>query len=579
MSTTINANKLKEMFLAGAEKVGAEYEYINELNVFPVPDGDTGTNMKITIDGACDSIRNVNYEDINLLGKQFSRGLLMNARGNSGVIFSQIIKGFTKNFQENTNEINTNQFIDAFVEAKNTAYAAVISPVEGTMLTVIRVTAENLVKTRQSLDSIEKALQTACDQANIILEKTPDLLPELKEVGVVDSGGYGLCRFLEGMLVALSSTQTKSVATTTHKIQAKRSMVIDRDDNNEGFGYCCEFIMTLKSKVTLDQRDKEEFNLKKLKKQLNKIGNSLAIVVDYPIVKVHIHVVKPHLVLAIASQFGEFNHVKVENMTLQFLERNPGTTLQTMVDTNSKIAKTRLLNNVKIIATVPSEAMTKIFQQELKIDQVINTEISGNPSISEFITKIRETKSAKVIIIVDNSNIVLAASEAIKLIPQNVQIKLINAHDIATTYLACSAFEPNAPIKQNFNIMSKIANNSTVGKLSTASKRVSYSRIDVNKGDFIGIVGKKVVVASKNIISATKKLCDRLIEDIKKPRFAYVFCGRDIVQREKREIIKYLAETYSLETIIVNSGQLLYPYYIALKQNKTENKFLNVFKK
>jgi DAK2 domain fusion protein YloV len=290
----LTVSKLKEMIDAGAKAVSAEYEYINELNVFPVPDGDTGTNMMITINGAFDSIKNIDFSDIQLLGKQFSRGLLMNARGNSGVIFSQIIKGFTANFKSGKGEIGMLDFIEAFTNAKNTAYNAVATPIEGTILTVIRVTAEQLNK-HKHFKSIEDIMELASKEARIVLSKTPQMLKELKEVGVVDSGGYGLCCFFDGMLNALKEQKNKNKSkevtskTKIEKIVARKSFIDSYDDNNVGFGYCCEFILSLQTRVSLKQPHKHKFDLGYFKKELSKIGDSSAVIVDDGIVKLHIH--------------------------------------------------------------------------------------------------------------------------------------------------------------------------------------------------------------------------------------------------------------------------------------------------
>ncbi|MDR3330296.1 MAG: DAK2 domain-containing protein [Mycoplasmataceae bacterium] len=560
----LNATKLKEMFIAGGEAISSEHEYINELNVFPVPDGDTGTNMMITINGAIDAIRNIDYTDIQLLGKQFSRGLLMNARGNSGVIFSQIIKGFTSVLHEGKTEIGVLDFVSAFTAAKNVAYAAVASPVEGTILTVIRVTAENLLKKR-NFKSIEDVMETACKEAQAILLKTPELLRELKEVGVVDSGGYGLCRFFDGMLVALKDS--KSLAPmkkmSLKKIEAKKSFIDKLEDSNVGFGYCCEFIMTLKSRVSLKQSHKSTFDIKYFKKQLTKIGDSLAVVVDGDIVKVHVHTITPYRVLEIGAQYGEFNKVKVENMTLQFLERNPGTTLENIQEHIQ--AKRKIPSGVKVVATVPSAQLAKIYNDSLNIPNTINTEVSGNPSIQEFVDKIRETNVDHVIIIVDDSNVVLAAKEASELTSNDVKIEIINAHDIAASYLSCLSFDPIQDLGSNVKGMDNIINDTEVGKISVSSKFVKYSHIEVKKRDFIGIMDKKVISANHNLQNVIRELCDKLIANKRKAKTACVICGIDAEIKDVKFIRKYLAETHNLKVSTVTGNQPTYSFYIAIQ--------------
>ncbi|GHU47169.1 kinase [Bacilli bacterium] len=567
---TINADYLKKMFMSGAEAISNEYEYINELNVFPVPDGDTGSNMMITVNGACDTIRNVEYDDLFGIGKAFARGLLMNARGNSGVIFSQIIKGFVSIFTEGKKEIGVADFVKCFSNAKNTAYTALVTPVEGTILTVIRVTAENLNKRINTFKSIEDVMKVACKEAQAILLRTPEFLPELKEVGVVDSGGYGLCRFFDGMLLALkgnSSHPRKSAVTKTdiNKIGTKKSFIESLDDKNDGFGYCCEFIMILKSKVSLNQKNKGDFHLDDFKKQMSKIGDSLAVVVDDPIVKVHIHTVNPYLVLKIGAEYGEFNKVKIENMTLQFLERNPGTTLETLYEKDRGKEKKLLPTKVKVIATVPSAYLEKIYHDDLGISHTINTGITGNPSIQDFLKKIRETNSSRIIILVDDSNIILAATEAIKLTSKDIKMELINARDIAASYLACLSFDPIQDLGDNTKTMTEAINDATVGKISKATKMVKYSHIEINKNDYIGITDKKVIVAKKNAFECAKVLCDMLIKETKRPKKAYVIFGMNTELRDIKAIKKYLNEAHDLNVVTIHGGQDVYSYYIAIQ--------------
>ncbi|MDR1234511.1 MAG: DAK2 domain-containing protein [Mycoplasmataceae bacterium] len=562
---TLNAAKLKQMFVAGAEAVASEYEYINELNVFPVPDGDTGTNMMITINGAVDTIRNIDYTDIFLLGKNFSRGLLMNARGNSGVIFSQIIKGFTSILKEGKNEIGVVDFVSAFSAAKNTAYAAVASPVEGTILTVIRVTAENLNKQR-NFKSIEDVMKTACKEAQKILLQTPELLRELKEVGVVDSGGYGLCRFFDGMLLALGKNVELDTAKKIplNKIEAKRSFINGLEDSNVGFGYCCEFIMILKSRVSLKQSKKRDFDLASFKKELNSIGDSTAVVKEDDLVKVHIHTLTPYRLLEIGAKYGEFNKVKIENMTLQFLERNPGTTLEKIQDQIK--AKRKLPSEVKIIATVPSATIAKLYKDKLNINHTINTEITGNPSIQEFLDKIREANTSNIIIVVDDSNILLAAREAATLTANEINIEIINAHNIAASYLACLSFDPIQDIGTNENNISEIVESTVVGKVSVSSKFVKYSHIEIKKKDFIGIIDKRIVVSGKNLTQLLQEFSDKLVDELRKPKVAYIIYGRDAQLRDIKSLKKYLTETHSLNVSLVNGDQQTYSLYIAIQR-------------
>jgi DAK2 domain fusion protein YloV len=293
----INIDLLYLMLQKGVSKMVEKYRYIDELNIFPVPDGDTGTNMKVTFESGFDAIKEQNFEDIFLLGKTFARALLMNARGNSGVISSQIFKGFFKYIPEQTKEIDIPLLIQCFIGAKELSYKAVITPVEGTILTVVRMVAEALVVDEKKFTTIPQIFEYISNIAEKALAKTPKLLPALKEAGVVDSGGYGFCRIIEGMKDAIEMYTGTKETTESNESNKKEISQNSKEkeflDNNDGFGYCNEFIMTIGSKVEGSQKDKIKFNAEKFKKQLEKMGESIVFVRDENIVKVHIHTPYP----------------------------------------------------------------------------------------------------------------------------------------------------------------------------------------------------------------------------------------------------------------------------------------------
>jgi DAK2 domain fusion protein YloV len=529
---TIDIKTLKEMFINGAKLIADNYEYIDELNVFPVPDGDTGSNMKATTEGAIEYIKKDDFADLLTFGKAYARGLLMNARGNSGVIFSQIFKGFVMNYKEGQKEITCDEVIDCFVSAKEVAYRAVSQPVEGTILTVIRVISEKMIHKKGTYTSMEKVFSDAIVIGEDALAKTPDLLPALKEVGVVDSGGYGLMKFISGMKDILTGNvgEKQKEKKINPAIDVKKSFLDNYNDDNEGFGYCNEFIMTLNAKVTLSQKAKEPFDLLTFKKGLSKLGDSDVVVQDGDIVKVHIHSTKPYEILQYGARFGEFNKIKVENMTNQFLERNPGTSLETMA-MNKKNKVNSLLEEVRVVATVQSEELTKIYSEEFNIKNTIDTSINGNPSIQEFLKQVKETKSKNVIIVVDDSNVILAAKQAIELL-DGIKCELIITKDAITSYLACLAFDPIVDIKKNVKNMSNAILLTKAGYISKSIKPVKYSHINVKKDDFIGIIDKKIVSSNKNFKISSESLITQVISYIRKPKIAYIMAGLDMNENE-----------------------------------------------
>ena len=561
--TNINSTILKQMFIKGAELISSNYEYIDELNVFPVPDGDTGTNMKITVMGAIESIAD-DYVEPQKLAKTFARGLLMNARGNSGVILSQIFKGFANGLPETQKEMSISDFVNAISSARNAAYKSVATPVEGTILTVIRVVSEKLIEHSGAFSDFKKLLDFVVKEANIILEKTPDFLIELKNIGVVDSGGYGLVKFFEGMRIGLESDSKKieekkqaSSKVVTKSLMNKAAFV----DDNEGFGYCTEFIMKLKSKVAVEQPEKENYDEEEFKKQMNSLGNSFVYAKDEDIIKVHIHTTKPYEILKFGSEYGEFNRIKIENMTLQFLQRNPGTTLEQA----TKSMFDSLTEAVKIIATVPSETIQKFYAKEFKITDTLNCENIGNPSIQQFLDLVKNAKSRNIILITDNSNVLLAANQAIQLVnKKDCTIKIVPAKDIASSYHSCLLFDPLSDLETNYKNMMKANKNCVVGKISTAVKTVKYPDRTVKIGDTIGIIGKEVVANSKEPIVSIKQLIKTLVNKVKKANVVTIIVGKDATIRDTRDIEKFVNEEFGIKCNLVIGDQMIYNYYIAV---------------
>lgn len=567
--TKLGINELKKMFINGGLAIGKQFEYINKLNVFPVPDGDTGSNMKITTEGATNTINSAVFNELSSFGKAYSRALLMNARGNSGVIFSQIMKGFVSTFKPEATELSLNELFNSFVAAKEQAYKALSSPIEGTILTVIRMTAEGLIAKKDSINTIEELFELAVKLSNEALEKTPDLLPQLKNANVVDSGGYGLCCYIQGMsdVVSGKKSDTTSVANIKTTASNKNDFINDGNDNNEGFGYCCEFIMTIGSRVELHQKDKDKFDVNNLKKELLKIGNCLVVVVDEDIVKVHVHSIWPYKVLQIGSRYGEFNKIKIENMTLQFMENNPGTTLEELTKkkkSGSKNAFNKHLDSkTKVIVTVPTDEMEKLFHESLHIDYVINYSINGNPSIQEFLNAFKATNSKNIILIVDDSNALLAANQAVKLMGSKYKITVFSSNNIAVSYLACKCYTASATYNDNVKkIHKQIRVN--FGKIAIASKRAKYGRVKVLPNDYIGFFNKKLVISKKSQFSVVKYICDLVVKKSKKKSVVKLFIGTNVTIENIRKIQKYLSENYSLKTKVIPSGQTLYNYHIVI---------------
>ena len=573
----LTIKKIQEMFIAGGENISNNFEYINELNVFPVPDGDTGTNMKITTTGAAEIIANRDFTTFEDLGKTYSRALLMNARGNSGVIFSQIMKGMCQVINETKGEeFDLKDIPRAFKSASDCAYKAIASPIEGTILTVIRVIAEKLEKEFKDPKSVEEAFDFIVKVGNETLNKTPDMIKALKEAGVVDSGGYGLMKFLEGMQASVLGKKIEKTETEGVQKKTSGSMVGgDFEDKNEGFGYCCEFIMTIGAKVDLKQRDKPRFYEDELKEELSEIGNCLVTVVDDNIVKVHVHTVNPWKVLEIGQRYGEFNKVKIENMTLQFIEKNTGTALGETYISKNAINKSiqnlgaELTDQPRLIATVPTETMQKEYFENLKVDYCINYQKTGAPSIKDFLNAVLAMKSTRVIVVVDDSNYVMAAQQAEDLIHNSkIKIELINARDISVSYLLCYAYDPMSSYNDNVKTLNRLNEGASFAKIARAYKSVVSNKVKVNARDFIGMIKKEIIYADTTLDGCAKYIADQVITNARRvkglkseDRWFFIFVGSETEVASVQKISGYINEQYGIRTKIVNTDRPIYYFH------------------
>lgn len=560
--TSLNTKTLKVLFQNGVTFVGNNFEYIDELNVFPVPDGDTGTNLKITTEGAWEAIHDLDTDDLSLLTKTFARGLLMNARGNSGVILSQIFKGFSSIFASGQKEASISDLTKAFVAAKEFAYKSVATPVEGTILTVIRVTAEKLVEASGKFKSIEEFFEYAYKEAKIILNKTPDFLMQLKEVGVVDSGGYGLTVFIEGMKEALINPNAKAVTKQAENKVSQNAINKNFVDDNEGFGYCTEFIMKLGSRVTTEQPEKSRFDEIYFKKRVNDMGDCFVYVKDEDLIKVHIHVIEPYRLLEFASKFGEFTKVKIENMTLQFMAKNKGTSLEKLE--SSYRADNEVTNAIKVVATVPSEAMKQVYANEFGIKNCLNCDDVGNPTIQQFYDLIKSAKSKNVIVVTDNGNILMAAEQAKKLFPKKTyNIEIIPSKDIATSYLTCLSFNPELE-DDTYKEMQRAFKNCESCKISKSVKNIRYKDLNIKFGDYIGVRNKEIVTNSKSESTVATRMIDEIFGDIRRPRTAVIIYGKDATMEEVNKMYRYINERYLVKPILIQGNQSTYHYYIGV---------------
>jgi len=503
---TINGVILKRMIISGSNNLYNHYPEVDALNVFPVPDGDTGLNMNLTVTSGSKEVANRNDENIYDLAKAFSKGLLMGARGNSGVITSQIFRGFAQAL-EGKAEINAVQFAEAWIQGKEVAYKAVMRPVEGTMLTVIRESAQVLMDQVKPHWSIEDCMRVMIKEAHESLKRTPDLLPILKEVGVVDSGGLGLIKILEGFEFGLLDKVVEKLEATAVTAKAGKEMAGAKLEAEE-FGYCTEFIL----KLDENNPDKKPFIEKRFYEYLEQQGNSIVLVKDEDLVKVHIHTLNPASVFAYAFKFGECVTMKADNMSIQ----HENITDSSKGHDHAKADKKAQPVEEKVyglISVAAGEGMAQAFK-DLGVHQIVSGGQTMNPSTEDFLKAARGVNAKNVFFFPNNPNIVLAAKQAAEALNEEglINAAVIESKTIPEGLSAIINFIPDMSMAENVDAMNAAMKNVKSGAVTFAIKDTKINGLEVKKDHFMGIVGKKIVNTSKDLFEATKSLLENMID-------------------------------------------------------------------
>ena len=553
---TINGQNLKEMFISGSNNLYNHYPEIDALNVFPVPDGDTGMNMNLTMTSGSKEIQNRTDTDIYEIAKAFSRGLLMGARGNSGVITSQIWRGFAQGLEGKT-EIDVQGLSDAFERGVQVAYKAVIKPVEGTILTVVRESSAYL---RDNVDkannSIEKAMDLLIKEAKASLQRTPELLPILKEVGVIDSGGAGLIKIFEGMRMALDGNFVeRSQATETQSpISAAGAMMED-----EEFGYCTEFIMELGPDSV-----KKPFNEKRFTNVLLSRGNSLVVVRDENIVKVHVHTLNPGTVLNYAQQFGEFLKLKIENMTEQHHALETGAQVEVHTDLVPEPEEVKEKVEHAIIAVSSGDGIDEFFK-EIGVSQIVKGGQTMNPSSEDFLAAIKKANAKNIYILPNNSNIVMAASQAAELVEENdSNAYVIPSKTILQGITSAIMFNPEASGEENFQEMKSALKNVKSGEVTFSIRDTEMNGLSIKKDEFIGIFEKDIVVNGTDKFDILYSLIEKMVDE--DSSIITLLCGQDISEEEVEGIQEELSDKYPELDLDIRSGkQPVYSFLVGVE--------------
>lgn len=570
----INLEKFIAMIKGGSQILSLEHDYINDLNIFPVPDGDTGSNMDTTVKGAISSnIDGKSITNFKELADSFSKGLLMNARGNSGVIFSQIMRGFLSNFTAELTELTVTILQQSFVLAKEKAYTSVVNPVEGTILTIIRCMSESA--NSQSYNDVKELFASVIKAGKLALEDTPNLLKELKEVGVVDSGGYGLLSFFKGMNAILNNNIDVLIQETQADLVNKKGESAYIDEGNfeffdqhkkdEGFGYCSEIIINLNLDINPNLKEnKDVFNLEEFKTELLRIGNSLVCVQYDNLVKVHIHTMKPYRLLQIAQQYGEFEKVKIENMSLQYENKVNENKTYDQVGSEINLNTAKLVDGLSVVATAPTKKIAQFIKEDFEVDEVITTEDEGATSLQAFLAAMYNAGKKNCLIITDDSNLVMAANGA-KEYAKDIKCEVIPAKNVFETIVCASNVNKDITLKNNQKEILKILNKTLSAVISTSIKDVNYSHIDVKQNNKIGIINKKIVVSVQDEFAALKLTLDKLISGKKGIDICFLIYGANANLNTVKQFEKYVSEQYGLYCEIRSGDQKVYDYYIGLQ--------------
>lgn len=541
MIQCIDGKQLRDMFVSGANNLQNNKDLVDKLNVFPVPDGDTGTNMSLTISYAIKELSKVENDDITDIGKALSKGSLMGARGNSGVILSQIIRGIAKSI-EGKETLNVVDLANALKNGSDTAYKAVIKPIEGTILTVVRESGEYAVKVaNKDMDMIE-FLELIVKKANESLDKTPELLKALKEAGVVDSGGKGLVLIYEGMLSSLKGNDIKSVeGGISSNVEVNVEQNISSEDIK--FQYCTEFILESDKIDDLAVRD-----------IYMKFGDSLAVVGDEGVIKVHVHTNDPGLAIQEALKYGQLLTIKIENMKLQHENKVLNETAQTKdVPVEEK--------EYGFIATSMGDGLAQIFK-DFGVDHIIEGGQTMNPSTEDFMKAIESLHAKNIIILPNNSNIIMAANQAKELSDKNIIV--IPTKNVAQAFATLVTFDGDADITENEANMMEVLSSVKSGQVTYAVRDTVINDVEVREGNIIGIAEGKLLAAGDKVDEITTNLVEKLVDE--DSAIITLFYGEDTSEEDAEALRDSLEEKFEdIDVELHYGGQPLYYYLISVE--------------
>lgn len=552
--TSINSKLLAKMFLAGAKNLDSKKDWINELNVFPVPDGDTGTNMSMTIMSAAKEVSSLTEPTMAALSKAISSGSLRGARGNSGVILSQLFRGFCKVIKE-YDELDVTIVCEAFQKAVETAYKAVMKPKEGTILTVAKGAADKALELAEQTDDLVFFADEVIKHAEYVLNQTPEMLPVLKQAGVVDSGGQGLVQVLKGANDALLgkeidySIEGVSSGTSPEKITAETEAEIK-------FGYCTEFIIVLNNPLS----DKEEL---KYKAFLESIGDSIVVVADDEIVKTHVHTNDPGLALQEALKHGSLSRIKIDNMREEHQEK--------LIKESEKLAKEQAAEEQKakepekemgFVSVSIGEGMNEVFKG-LGVDYIIEGGQTMNPSTEDMLNAIEKVNAKSVFILPNNKNIIMAANQAVSLV-EDKQIIVIPTKTIPQGITALVNYIPDHSVEENKEQMMAEIENVKTGQVTYAVRDTEIDGKTIKQDDYMGIGDKSILAVGKDLKQTTLEMVDAMVDE--DSAIVSIYFGSESSEEKAEEIASAIEEKYpDVEVEVNDGGQPIYYYVISVE--------------
>ena len=557
----ITENEFRKMIAVSSNRLNNNAEFINSLNVFPVPDGDTGTNMSLSFASGAKYVSESTSSSVGELSQALAKGLLMGARGNSGVILSQVFRGFSKNAAAKT-ELTPADLADALVAGVQTAYKAVMKPQEGTILTVARKAAEAATKTAKTSDDCVEVMEAAYEAAEAALKTTPDLLPVLKEVDVVDSGGQGLTFVYQGFFDALSGNVRDeqeyhpTPADMDDMVSAEHHKSVQSQLNTEDiqYGYCTEIMVKLGAGRLVD----EKFDYDTFRGYLSEIGNSLLVIADDEVVKVHVHTEQPGKVLSYGQKFGSLIKVKVDNMRLQhetILEQDKEAEEEQQAEIN------QIAGDYGIIAVASGDGLAQLFHS-VGVTQIIQGGQTMNPSTKDIVDAINATGKDKIIVLPNNKNIFLAAEQAADVADANV--KVVHTRSITQGLSAMINFNKEADIDENVAAMEEALDDVISGQVTVAVRDTTIDGQEIKKDNYMGIVDGSIKVTDPDRKQATLEMVKAMLDE--DSEVITIIYGADADQAEAQAIadeIQSWDEDYEIE--IHEGDQPVYPYLISVE--------------